>query len=160
MNNLEQIGKMKVKEIMTQRVVALAPDDTIQEAANILLENRLATLPVVNYDNKCVGMISGKDLTELFLEEDSELSRLFDTDRLSLEWFHQSLDTSDVRKVKEFMTQNVSQVDPETSIPDVCREMVRNRVHHLPVVDKSGVLQGIISTFDVVDAIANTPVGT
>ena len=133
MNKLDQLSNLKVRDIMTQRVIAMSPGDTVQEAANIMMENHFATLPVVDRDNRCIGMISSKDLTELFMEEDSELSRLFDTERLSLEWFHRSLNTCEVRTIKELMTQNVTQIDSEQSLPDVCREMVRNKVHHLPM---------------------------
>jgi predicted transcriptional regulator len=156
MNTLEKLGNAKVRDLMTRHLVSIMMDDTIQEVARIFLEHGLSTVPVISSNDKCIGIISRKDLTELFLKEDEELSRLMDTDRLSLEWFNRSTDTTNVRKVKELMTDNVSVIKADDTLPEACREMVRNRVHHLPVVDENEQVIGMLSTFDVVDAIANT----
>ncbi len=156
MATLGQLASIKVQDLMTRKLVTVMADDTIQDVAGIMMENGYSTLPVVNSHDKCIGVIARKDLTELFLAEDGELSRILDTDRLSLEWFNQSLETSDLRKVSELMTDNVSVINHETTLPDACREMVRNRVHHLPVVDSKEKIVGMLSTFDIVNAVAHT----
>jgi CBS domain-containing protein len=156
MSTLGQLADVKVLDIMTRKVVTVMPDDSIQDVAGIMMENGFSTLPVVNSHDKCIGVIARKDLTELFLEEDGELSRILDTDRLSLEWFNQSLETSDLKQVSELMNDNVSVIKSDTRLPDACREMVRNRVHHLPVVDSKEKIVGMLSTFDIVNAVAHT----
>ncbi len=156
MATLGKLANAKVSEVMTQHVISLTASDTIQEAASVMLEHGFSTVPVVNTNNKCIGILSRSDLTELLLQQDDELSRLLDTDRLSLEWFNRTMETTDSRSVNELMSDNVSLVHENTSLPDACREMVRNRVHHLPVVNKDDKVVGIISTFDIVNAVANT----
>ncbi len=156
MATLGKLANAKVSEVMTQHVISLTASDTIQEAASVMLEHGFSTVPVVNTNNKCIGILSRSDLTELLLQQDDELSRLLDTDRLSLEWFNRTMETTDSRSVNELMSDNVSLVKENTSLPDACREMVRNRVHHLPVVNKDDKVVGIISTFDIVNAVANT----
>ncbi len=156
MATLGKLANAKVSEVMTQHVISLTASDTIQEAASVMLEHGFSTVPVVNTNNKCIGILSRSDLTELLLQQDDELSRLLDTDRLSLEWFNRTMETTDSRSVNELMSDNVSLVKENTSLPDACREMVRNRVHHLPVVNRDDKVVGIISTFDIVNAVANT----
>ena len=156
MKTLGQLKNVKVEALMTRQMVTVMADDSVKDLAGTLLEHGLSTIPVVNSHGKCIGIISRKDLTELFLQEDVELSRLLETDRLSLEWFNQLAETTEQRSVKELMTDNVSVINTQARLADVCREMVRNRVHHLPVVDDSDKVVGIVSSFDIVDAIANT----
>lgn len=52
----------KVKDIMTSPAITVSPDSDIKEAANKLLEMRINNLPVVNNDNKLVGIISASDI--------------------------------------------------------------------------------------------------
>jgi CBS domain-containing protein len=53
------------------------------------------------------------------------------------------------------MTSNVATTAPDAPLVDAAREMLRQHVHRLPVVDASGQLVGIISTMDVLKAFAN-----
>ena len=46
-------------------------------------------------------------------------------------------------------------IDAETTLGKATREMLRNRVHHLPVVDSSDRLIGIVSTMDILSEFAD-----
>ena len=154
MKTSKAVSDVKVSEIMTRHVDTLSPGDTIQDAVKLMVEGSLSTVPVVDAHNKCVGILSRSDLTEMFLEEDSTLSHALDTERLSVEWLSRSLDTSDVRKVKELMTYEVTTIRSDLGLIDACKQMARLKVHHLPVVDENEIIAGIVSAFDVVTAIA------
>ena len=56
----------------------------------------------------------------------------------------------------EFMTGAVVVIDRETSLLQATEEMVRHRVHHLPVVDEHQRLLGIVSTLDLLEAFARS----
>ena len=53
------------------------------------------------------------------------------------------------------MTKDPVTVGPETPVGKATREILRNRVHHLPVVDHDERLLGIISTMDLLAAFAD-----
>lgn len=148
--------EIKVSEIMTAKVQTIMIDDTIQDAVARMQDYEVTAIPVVDTHNKCVGMLSRTDLTDLFLEEDSELSRVLDTDRMSLEWFHRNLETCDTRHVREMMTVEVTTIRQDQNLSDACKTMNRHKIHHLPVVDGADRLVGILSTFDVVKAAAES----
>ncbi len=57
--------------------------------------------------------------------------------------------------VQSFMSESVVTVGMETSIGRAAREMLRNYVHHLPVVDNDCKLLGIISTMDLLGEFAD-----
>ena len=57
--------------------------------------------------------------------------------------------------VQSFMSEAVATVDIDTTIGKATREMLRNRIHHLPVVDATERLIGIISTMDILAEFAD-----
>ena len=56
------IGKIKVREIMTDSVVTVRPDWTLEEAADLMLANKISGAPVVGEDNRILGVITQTDL--------------------------------------------------------------------------------------------------
>lgn len=154
LTNSAAISSAKIKDIMSSRVQCLMMDDTIQDAVAMMIDHGLSTVPVVDTQQKCIGILSRSDLTEVFLQEDSELSHVLDAPRLSLEWLSQSLETCDVRQVKELMTYEVATIGADATLKKASQEMVRQRIHHLPVVDPEGQILGIVSAFDIVKAVA------
>ena len=154
MTTKKELAETRVADVMTRRVETLSPVDTIRDAVNMMMDCKLTTVPVVDGNNRCVGILSRSDLTEMFLQGDSELSHVLDTDRLSMEWLNRSLDTSDVRKVNELMSIDVATVQSSQTLAEACLEMKRHQIHHLPVVNEQEAIVGIVSAFDVVTAIA------
>ena len=57
---------LQAKEIMTKEVVVVRPDTPIKEAVELLLANQIAGVPVVEEDMTLVGIVTEKDLLELF----------------------------------------------------------------------------------------------
>ena len=61
------ISKVKVKNVMTRKVITVDRDTPIEEAARIMADKKIGGLPVMSAD-KVVGMITETDLFKLFLE--------------------------------------------------------------------------------------------
>lgn len=154
MKTQKRFAEIKIEDVMSNHVQTLMCDDTIQDAMALMIENKFSTIPVVDAHNKCIGILSRSDLTEIFLREDHELARVLDTDRLSMDWIQGSLETCEIRQVKELMTYEVAQIRANQSLSDACREMSQKQIHHLPVVDEDEHVVGILSTLDVVKAVA------
>ena len=138
---------------MSTHVETLMVDDKISDALSMMLDAGLTTAPVINVHSKCVGILSRSDLTNMLLEEDGELANLLDSS-LTFGRFCESLETCDSRSVSEMMTYEVKTINQQQSAADACRLMTDQKIHHLPVVDDDGKVVGIISTFDVVRAVA------
>lgn len=62
------LSELKIKEIMTKNPVTVSPMDTIEQAARIMLEKKLTGLPVVDWENKLVGIITEADIFKIFTE--------------------------------------------------------------------------------------------
>jgi acetoin utilization protein AcuB len=61
------ISKVKVKNVMTKKVITVSRDTTIEEAARIMADKKIGGMPVVDSD-RVVGMITETDLFKVFLE--------------------------------------------------------------------------------------------
>lgn len=56
-----------VASVMTRKVKTVSPDTPLKRAAKILVDNRIGCLPVVEADNKLVGIITEHDFAKLYL---------------------------------------------------------------------------------------------
>ena len=56
------IAKIKIKEVMTKDPITILFDDTVEEAAEVLLDNKLSGAPVVNNEGELVGVITQADI--------------------------------------------------------------------------------------------------
>jgi acetoin utilization protein AcuB len=56
------LSKIKVEELMTKKVITTTPDTPIEDAASLMVESGVGGLPVVDEQNKPIGMISDRDI--------------------------------------------------------------------------------------------------
>jgi acetoin utilization protein AcuB len=62
------LSKIKVEELMTKKVVTTTPDTPIEDAASLMVEYGVGGLPVVDAENKPVGIITDRDIFTTFVE--------------------------------------------------------------------------------------------
>src|SRR6185436_19104053 len=135
---------MNVADIMTRTVISVAPETTIAEAAQLLLQHRISGLPVVGPDEAVVGIVTEGDLLRR-VETGTQrrharwLEFLMAPGRLAQEYTD-----SNARNVGEVMSAEVVSVTPGESLPEVVRLMERHHVKRLPVIE-AGRLVGIVS---------------
>ncbi|MBC17638.1 CBS domain containing membrane protein [Pseudodesulfovibrio profundus] len=62
------LSDIKIKDIMTKKVVTIRPDETVEKAAVLMLEGHFGSLPVVDDDRKVVGIITDTDVFKVLVE--------------------------------------------------------------------------------------------
>ena len=62
------LAKLEIKRIMTKDVTTVTPDAPVEDAARLMVANRVGGLPVVDEQNKVVGIITETDIFETFVE--------------------------------------------------------------------------------------------
>src|SRR5512140_2328631 len=62
------LSKVKVSDVMTKKVITVAEDTPVEEAARIMVDNKIGGLPVVNETGVVVGIITETDIFKTFLE--------------------------------------------------------------------------------------------
>jgi CBS domain-containing protein len=119
---------MKVKEIMSSEVKACLPETSLRAAAELMRETNFGTLPVTNFENKVLGMITDRDIC-LAVGESPQLALQI--------------------KVSDVVSGKVFNCAPDDDVKDALKTMRKKRVRRLPVMTKSGTLKGILSINDV-----------
>lgn len=146
---------IRVRDLMTVDVITLTPDTEISQAAKVLLENSINGAPVVDDNQRLLGILCQSDLIAqqkrfpvptLFTILDGYIP-LSSTRQIERE----------VRKiaaltVSEAMTPDPVTVDPDTDLEKVAGLMVDKNLHTLPVVE-GGRLVGIIGKEDVLKTL-------
>ncbi len=116
---------------MTTDVVAVAPTTSIRDAARLMYRYRVSGLPVVDVDDRVLGIITEGDFLGMEIER---------------------VETGEVpSQVGDVMTKNVKTVDPGMDIVGAARFMHAEGIKRL-VVAEDGRMVGIVSRFDVVAA--------
>ena len=153
---MTDIYRQRVKDIMTRDIVSIHSGGDVHEALEMMAENGVTTLPVVDRRNQCVGMLSTTDLIELTRDFDDDLYHWERADESSHGDFIAKLSQSvGHERIDSLMTEQVATARLETPVVAAAREMLRNRVHHLPVLDGQERLVGIVSTMDILTALSD-----
>ena len=141
--------RVPVRNVMTSTVVTIKRDADLHEAARLLSENRISGMPVVDDDNRVIGVISEADI--LILAGMKKEHTFKDILRNILgEPVPAKKGGNKVGDVMGF-PPITSKADDD--VGEVAKILDERRIKHLPVVDDEGKLIGIISSADIVRAI-------
>jgi CBS domain-containing protein len=141
---------------MKRGVVSVHIKTTIREAASIFVKKHIGLLPVVDEDDKPIGVIGMRDL--LTLELPDFVTVLADVDFVhdfgAVEDIHPSAKTLN-KTVKTLMKPAIT-VDEDCGLLRAYALMLQHNLHDMPVVSKDGKLMGITSRVDIGVAILST----
>lgn len=117
---------MKVSEIMTESVASLNSNDTIERAAQLMMEHNIGSIPVCRGE-KVVGVITDRDITLRSVANGQNAK---------------------VQTVKEIMSSNPVFIQPSMEAEDAARIMSERQIRRLPVVENDNLV-GIVSLGDI-----------
>ena len=142
--------KAPVSAVMNRNVVTTGPNADLHEATRLLTENKVSGLPVVDSENRVIGLISEADV--IAMAGVGPVHTLKDIIKHILgEPVHRH---GQGTEVSAFMTSPAVTIKADADIRDAARLLDEKRVKRLPVVDDENRLVGIISRADVVRAMA------
>lgn len=145
---------MQVADVMTRKVVTVAPETEVSEIAKLLIKHRISAVPVVDADGLVVGIVSEGDLMRR-PESETEAHRSWwlrmfsDSESLVKEYVK-----SHGRKAMDVMTRDVIVTSPVASLEEVATILERHRIKRLPVqvgaklvgiVSRANLLHGLVA---------------
>jgi CBS-domain-containing membrane protein len=135
-----------VRDVMTDRVVAVRLDASFKEMAARLRQYRVSAFPVVDENRRVIGVVSEADLLakEALAGEQAGIPAAV-TGILH----HQDHKKSEGLTARDLMTHPAVTVRAEDSVEHAARLMYTLQVKRLPVVDAGGFLTGIVSRADL-----------
>lgn len=120
---------MKVQDIMTAEVETCGSESDLAAAATIMWRRDCGSVPVVDGEQKVIGMITDRDICMAVTTRNKLASAI---------------------KVSEVISGKVFACSPDDDIRDALETMQSAQLRRLPVIDDDGSLHGILSINDVV----------
>ncbi len=144
---------MRAHQIMTRKVITVAPNTSIAEAAATMLKNHVSGLPVVDAAGKLVGIVSEGDFmrrAEIGTQRTRSrwLQFLVGPGKTATEFVHQQ-----GRKVAEVMTPEPCTIVESTTLPELVQLMEKRNIKRLPVM-RGDEMVGIVTRSNLLQAVA------
>ena len=112
-----------ISEVMNTSVLTVDPTSSIGEAAEKMIEAGVGAVVGMEDMARIVGIVTERDLMRAVAQR----ARAAEA------------------KVRQWMTESVVTIEPDTEIKDAAKMMFEKNFRHLPVVNKDGRLMGIAS---------------
>ena len=117
---------MKIKEIMTNQVAYLSPEDNLVEAAQLMQKHDVGVLPVCQGEN-VLGIVTDRDIVVRNIAHGQDPK---------------------TTPVKNVMTSNVQMVSPDMNLNQAAEMMADNQIRRLPVVENNRII-GMVTLGDL-----------
>jgi CBS domain-containing protein len=121
--------------IMSTDLQTVSPDTLVEDAARLMLDEEISSLLVVDGDNRLEGILTTTDFLTIVAKSQPKA------------------ETS----VSRYMTTDVITTTAQEPIREVAATMLDRGVHHVPVVDETEGVIGIISTTDLAAYLSRIP---
>jgi CBS domain-containing protein len=132
-----------VADVMTRAVVAVGRNAPFKEVASLLRRWHVSALPVVEGDNRVIGVVSEADLLPKEEFRDRAPGHLEQSRRLD------DLGKAGALTAEDVMTTPAVCTRTDATLAEAARIMAQKRVKRLPVIDAEGRLTGIVSRGDL-----------
>lgn len=122
---------MQVTSILTnkgQQIYSISPDATVSELIEALCERRVGALLVLGSSGDIAGIVSERDVVRALGTNPGALTTT----------------------VAAIMTTDVVTASDQADVAELMQVMTERRIRHIPVLDESGALAGLVSIGDVV----------
>ncbi len=126
-----------IREIMTTKLVTVAPDTRARAIKEIFQKNSFHHLPVVDAGEDLVGIISKEDFFKV--------AYIFSLNTTGRTWTEREYNAL---RAKDFMTKYPMALDPDDTIGLAADIFLANKFHALPIVE-DGVLVGMVTSHDL-----------
>ncbi len=123
---------MKIQAIMNQAVKSCNPETNLAAAAMIMWDNDCGFIPIVSSDQKVLGVITDRDIC------------------MAVATKHRRAEEITVGEVGLSQEHPIFSCQPDDDVRMALETMSRQRIRRLPVVNKEGVLIGVLSMNDIV----------
>jgi CBS domain-containing protein len=127
---------MKITRFMTKHVWTCRREDSLHRAAQLMWEHDLGALPIVDADERVVGMVTDRDLCMAAYTQSRALSEI---------------------SVASVMSRPVVTCQEDQDAEDVAQQMAAAQVRRIPIVSQDGKLRGIMSLHDLALAMLRGP---
>ncbi len=113
---------MQIKDVMSQQCEWIAPDATLEQAAQTMKQQDIGFLPVGEND-KLIGAVTDRDIVTRAVADGSSFGT----------------------RVRDVMTEQIKYCFEDQAVDEICQNMSEIKVRRLPVVNRDKRLVGVVS---------------
>jgi len=135
-------------DLMMSPVVTIPEGTSLREAARLLHRSNITGAPVVDAQGRCLGVLSSSDFVTRAREEGEEVSFIAPWGEMI------SVEDAPDNEIRHYMTVQPVMVVPATPIGELARKMVDAHIHRVLVVGEDNRPCGIVTSTDVMAAVA------
>ncbi len=121
-----------VGSLMTSPVTTVPADTPAKDAAELMLQEGISSAVVVNEDNQLAGILTSTDFVAIAAADESAAAF----------------------SVADHMTTDVVTTTVQATIEDVADLLIEHGIHHVPVVDDTAGVVGMVTTTDLTAYLA------
>lgn len=133
----------KIKAIMSHPVISIQSEAPFHEVPELFKNNDIRHLPVIDEEDKLVGLITRTDLYQI-----QSPRRKMDGS-----WYYDS-ETLDNIILRHVMIKDPLTLHPENTIAETILPMVSHKYGCIPIVDENNILRGIMTQHDILKMAA------
>ncbi|WP_168012026.1 CBS domain-containing protein [Halomonas salinarum] len=145
---------MRAADVMTTKVISVSPETDVQEIVRVLLDHRISAVPVVDDDQRLMGMVSEGDL----------MGRADGQDDNGEPWWRALVGSEKAASyikthgqvAKDIMSHPVVDVEEDISVAEIARLLEKRHIKRVPVT-RDGKVVGIVSRANLLQGLASTP---
>lgn len=143
--------ELVVRDVMTKGVIFVSKYDTVMKVADILNEKNISGLPVVDNNQRVIGIITQADILSMI-----GVSREHTFKDLLRHMLGETLPEQRIGDhVGDIMTSPALTINPDANVAEAVRMMSEKRIRRLTVADENNRLIGIITRADILKAVIN-----
>jgi mannitol/fructose-specific phosphotransferase system IIA component (Ntr-type) len=139
---------LTVADIMSDKVIAVRPEDSLKTVVNIMFKHNFDGVPVTDDSGRLLGEVSGRELIKSALPEYEKLI----ANRPELEPFEELLRHKDNMSVRDVMRKDIPTVSDTALVVEVAAMMLSRNAERIMVV-RDNKLIGIVAASDIISKI-------
>lgn len=146
---------MLVKDYMIKEVYVARPNFTLKEIMGIFIENKVGGVPVVDENDKLLGMVSDGDILRYLAPTEDSIKGYFTYITILP---GEELDAKVASKMNDKVSQiiknkKITKLSPADPLSDLIKVISKHHFKKIPVVDENNKVVGIISRGDALRAL-------
>ncbi|OGX18575.1 MAG: hypothetical protein A3K83_00320 [Omnitrophica WOR_2 bacterium RBG_13_44_8b] len=145
---------MQVKEVMSKEVITVKRSTTLKQLLEIFAKFHIFPLvPVIEEDNRLVGIVSFRNLINVFHSRQSEIMKavpFLDEDEEDIFKVEFTEELGNLALAEDIMETKFITIQEGASLEEAYKLMKLHLKEEFPVVDRAGKLVGMVGIFDII----------
>lgn len=145
---------MKARDVMVSPVITVKPSASVGEVAETFVKYRISAVPVLDDQNRLVGIVSEGDLLHRAEAGTQRRRSWWLLGFMRDETLAEDYIKAHARRVEDVMTRRVTTATPEMPLHEIAALLEKNAIKRVPVIE-NGALVGIVSRANLIQAVAS-----